>query len=342
MMPGKILPVLLLMPLALSSCFEEDERVAPYPGTVYTINDSIQKYQSYFDLESGTVIKTHRADRWQLGFECGEQGWHIIVNSGDNWFIYDTRQTDMDADVSMPDGTEGLYDVQQAFPDSTATGKWVIPGSGNNTYSNHCYLLGKLAGNGFSDIKKIKFLELSDTSYKFYYKEISGAFSDTVVITKTDSVNYVYYRFESHSQINLEPDKTTYDLMFGPYYDLATQFGLTIPYLVGGALLNPWNTQSYLDSIHDYAFFDFNTLNLQNMNSQRDIPGYRWKSVNVDVSGSGSALYMVKPGYIYLIRTAQYNVYKLRFLSYTLDGKSGFPRFEYRQLSPVAIIPQSR
>ena len=72
---------IILIPIFIS-CFEKDKRVLPYPGEVSTIHDNIEQYESYFDFETGKVIKTHPADAWQLGFECGENGWHILVNSG--------------------------------------------------------------------------------------------------------------------------------------------------------------------------------------------------------------------------------------------------------------------
>ena len=314
---------MVIIPFLVYACFEKDRRVEPYPGIVYTINDSIQLYQSYFDLESGETIKSYRADEWQLGFECGMNGWHIIVNSGAYWFIY----------------TKGLYDIPSAFPDSTAVGNWVNTMETGYSYTNHVYLLGRLVTNGFDEIRQIKFLSLTDSTYTFFYKENSGEYSDTVTIQKNDSVNFVYYSFPHRKQENLEPAKSSYDIVFGPYYDLATEFGVTIPYHVAGAMLNSWDTKSYLDSIHDYSAISFETMDLQSFGSQRDIPGYRWKSVSVDVSGSGTATYTVKPYYVYLFQTSQTNFFKLRFLSYTLDGKSGFPRFEYRALTPLELNP---
>jgi hypothetical protein len=316
----------------LQACFKEDERASPYPGEVTTISDSMQVYRSYFDFESGIVIKSHRANAWQLGFECGADGWHIITNSGANWFVFNTGQNQLDAVLTMPESVKGLYDKQHAWPDSTAVGNWLTYSEGLTEYTGNIYLMGKFVNGAFTDLKQLAFLEVTDTAYKFFYKEQKTGLSDTVWVLKNDGVSFEYYSFDLHRQVNLEPDKTSYDLVFGSYYDLATLFGQTIPYPVGGVLLNIWETSAAIDSTDEYTAIVLETISGLNFTQQRDIPGYRWKTVTVDITGGGAATYAIKTDYTYIFRTAQNNYFKLRFLSYTLDGRSGFPRFEYRML----------
>jgi hypothetical protein len=171
---------------------------------------------------------------------------------------------------------------------------------------------------------------LSDTTYRFAFVEASVR--DTVIIYKKDEVNFSYYSFKEHKQVEPEPEKTGYDLLFTSYYDLATLFGQTIPYQVGGTLLNIWQTSVAADTIHNYSDITYETISQLHFSRQRDIPGYRWKNVVVDITGGGSATYVVKTQYNYVIHTAQGNYFKMRFLSYTLDGRSGFPRFEFSRL----------
>jgi hypothetical protein len=322
---------IILVSLLTASCFEEDERVPPYAGEVTTIYDSVQTNQSYFDFETGTVVASHRSDAWQLGFECGADGWHIITNSGANWFLYNTGQTAFDAVTSMPATVDDLFDVQHAYPDSTVAGNWVQFPEGDPVYTNQVYLLGRYAEGGFTGIRQIAFLAVNDTSYRFFFKEQTG-FSDTVTLVKNDLVNFVFYSFTGHEQVNLEPDKTSYDIVFAPYYDMATLFGMTIPYQVGGTFQNTFQTEAVLDSVHAFADINAMLIPQYDFSRQRDIPGYRWKGVTVDVSGGGIASYAVKEHYSYVFHTAEDNYFKLKFLSYTLDGKSGFPQFEFRLL----------
>jgi hypothetical protein len=322
----RILPSVLLIIFILSSCFKEDVRLKPYNGVITVIPEPIQLNQSYFDFETGGVLASLPSHAWQLGFECTAEGWHIITNSGGNWFIYNTEQTLLNESASMPAKVDHLYDVPSAFPDSTAVGNWTTISPGGNNYTHNVYLLGQYESGKFKDIKEVVFLSVNDTSYRFSYKEELSGLSDTIMILKNDTAGYVYL------QVNAEPGKELWDLAFGPYYDMATYFGVTIPYLVGGSFINTGYTEAVLDSVNSFDRIDAGMIPDYEFIRQRDIPGYRWKSVTVDVSGGGSATYKVKTNYNYIFHTAEDHYYKLRFLSYTHQGLSGFPQFEFKKL----------
>lgn len=308
--------------LIIYSCFDKDERVLPYPGEITSISDSIQTNQSWFDLETGTVVSSNPSADWELAFESNPEGWRVLVNSGADWFIYNTGSEDFATTVGMPVQLEGLYDSQRFWPDSTATGNW--------TLHDNIYLLARYENGRFGKHKKVRFLSFNEDAYEFYY--VDSVAADTVTILKDGESNFSYYSFENNSQVYPEPGKTDYDLVFTSYYDLATLFGQTIPYKVGGVLLNTWNTNAAIDSIRSFAEIGTETISLLNFTGKRDVPGFNWKDVIVDITGGGTATYNVKTNYNYVVRTAQGNYYKLRFLSYTLDGRSGFPRFEYSLL----------
>jgi hypothetical protein len=326
-----ILSVTWLLLIA-TGCFKEDKAVLPYPGEVITIIDSVQVYQSYFDFETGQVVKVNKCNAWQLGFECGPDGWHIITNSGAYWFAYNTGQGDFDAVTDIPASLDNMYDIQHSYPDSTAIGNWVSLIEPAVNYTKNVYLLGKYLAGDFTSIKQIIFYAVNDTSYFFSFKEQGNVMADSVFILKSDSVNFVYFSFDSRQQVNIEPRKSAYDLVFGSYYDLATYFGVTIPYHVGGALLNTWGTEIVNDSITGFNEIGLTDIPSYHFTSRRDIPGYRWKTPTVDITGGGSATYNVKKNYCYIIHTAQDNYFKFRFLSYTLHGSSGFPQFEVKLL----------
>ncbi len=151
----------------------------------------------------------------------------------------------------MPTSIDHLYDVPPAFPDSTAVGNWATISPGGNTYTHNVYLLGHYENGKFKNIKQVVFLSVDDTSYRFSYKEDYPA-QDTITIIKNDSVDYVYFNFDSKQQVNAEPDKEIWDLAFAPYYDLATIFGVTIPYPVGGSFINAGYTEAVLDSVNSF------------------------------------------------------------------------------------------
>lgn len=318
--------------IILSSCFKEDERLQPYDGVITVIPDPVQLYQSYFDFETGRVLSSASVHAWQLGFECTPEGWHIITNSGDNWFIYNTGQTDPNEPMNMPAKVDHLFDDPSAFPDSTAVGNWTTINPEGNTYTHNIYLLGHYENSRFNDIKQVVFLSVDDTSYRFSFSEGSSGLSDTIQIIKNDSVGFVYFSFDTKSQVNFEPASEVWDLAFAPYYDMATNFGVTIPYPVGGSFINAGYTEAALDSVNTFENIQAGMIAEYEFIRQRDIPGFRWKGVTVDITGGGSAIYKVKTNYNYIFRTAEDHYYKLKFLSYTHDGLSGYPQFEFRKL----------
>lgn len=325
---------LLLFILALVSCFEEDTPVEPWPGEVTTIPEDIETYFSYFDFESGEIVASYPANSWQIGFECGSDGWHIQINSGDNWFLWNSYQNDFEADIEPPQSVLWSFDKQSAYSDSTAAGNWVIITDETYTYTKHIYFLGKYIGGNYFNVQRLQFIQVDDKQYNFLQRDEKSGITDTVIITKSELCNYIYYNILSRQMIEIEPRKEDFDIIFGPYYDLATQFGVTIPYLVRGTFINSWQTTAVLDSINDYDRINFEMLDEYVFSGQKDVIGYRWKDIIVDPD-SGTAQYKVKPHYNYIIHTSSDKYYKLRFLSFSIDGVSGYPRFEYKELKPL-------
>jgi hypothetical protein len=320
--------------LILISCFEKDKPVPPYPGQVITIENNIENFQSYFDFGTGLTVSTNAIDIWQLGFEADSSGWHIEVNSGDNWFIWNSHQQNFDAVPDPPVDGQWPYDIQSAFPDSTSVGSWTYMENGVRKYTDDVYILAKYSGGGYINHKHIRFFHVDSNVYRFLYLDKDTGLSDTIAITKNDSTQLVYFDFTEHVQRNLEPADSTYDILFTSYYDLATQFGITIPYLVRGVFINLYQTSAVLDSVSGYDQIGYDKLSDYAFSSQRDIIGYRWKVVSVNVS-AGSADYTVRDNYTYIVKTWDSSYYKMHFLSFSLNGISGFPRFEYRELKPL-------
>jgi len=315
--------------ILFTSCFEKDERVNPYPGEVAIIGDNINEFTSYFDFETGRVVAAHKSDKWQLGFEASPEGWHIIVNSGSGWFLMNTHQENM----SAGEDEVWRYDIQSSYPDSTAAGNWTGLINGRRTYTNDVYVLGRISSGRYIERKLLKFLFLDSMVYKFYFTGEENNASDTITIEKIDSVNFVYFDFGSLAQYNPEPDKQSYDIIFSSYYDLATQFGITIPYLVRGALINTSGVTAAIDSVNPYPGICFENLDDYRLTNQRDVVGYRWKDVSVNPE-EARADYTIRRNYSYIIKTIEGNFYKMRFLSFSLNGVSGHPVFEFEMLAP--------
>jgi hypothetical protein len=328
---NRIIIFLIGISILFSSCFEKDKAVLPYSGEIFSIPSDIELFASYFDLETGKVVKVNPADSWQLGFECGKSGWHIIVNSGAHWLLKNSHQSEIQSLVDSSAGQGWSYDIESVFPDSTAVGDWTVSQGNELISKKEVYFLGKSSGSKYTSVKQLIFLSVDDSIYTFYYQNADKNISDTVTIRKSDTTNYVYYSFSEKQQVNLEPNKSGYDLVFGPYYDVVTEFSVTGPYLVRGVLINQAGTAVVLDSLNSYASIDSSRVNNYQFSTRRDLIGYNWKEVNVDVVSS-SAKYFIKPNYTYIIHTGENNYFKFHFLTYESGGMSGVPQFEYKQI----------
>lgn len=329
--------ILLFMSLMLVSCFEEDQRVAPYvpPDSVESvfIQNSIYTNQIYFDFSSGSIVAENENTEWVLGFECTESGFHIRINSSDLWGVSHTGSADMNADYSDSGEYSWLSDKSDGNPDSTAVGAWVRFDGEEAVYTNEVMLLGQYDGINYNASRKVQFIHVDEQSYTFLVDDLELTHPDTVKINKNERFNYVYYAIKDHEVKLLEPDKDSWDLLFTQYFTiLFTDDGIPAPYYVRGALLNPNLVQSALDTITH--FLDISTSNVQAyaFSSAQDVIGHDWKSVEVSES-TNSAEYKVRPGYTYIVRDTERKLYKFRFKSFFNEsGQKGYPSFEFSKL----------
>jgi hypothetical protein len=332
---------LFVVILFLTSCFKEDEKVLPHdPGDVKTVAIELTRdyrYQVYYDLGSGEVVSTNLKNQWDLGFECGVEGWHVILNTSNFMVAAETGLTDF----SLPIDTAGYqwkFDVSSGNPDSTAIGNWVEFSSPDSVkaYSNEVYVidrgydeLGNLRG-----LRKIVFEEVDDSTYRFRYANLDGTAENTFIIKKDPSVNYTFFSFEDGGkQLSLEPPKYDWDLIFTQYTTLLiTDAGDPYPYLVTGVLSNPSAITIAQDTLYDFSLISLDMVDKLIYSGDQDEIGYDWKDIVGDVN-TGNVSYVVIPGINYVIKDWQGFYYKLRFISfYNNNGDKGYPTFEYQRL----------
>lgn len=327
----------ILLTLSMTSCFKEDDPITPYvppEGLIYIkLENSIYENQVFFDFSSESIKKISSNSTWQLGFESSGDGFHIIVNSSDFWGVVNTESTDFQKTDFDLTGEFWWFDSSTGDLDSTAIGNWVDTTTETFSYTFHTYILGQYDGLKYHPYKKLKFMEVTDSTYSFVSANIDNTETDTVIIHKNDTYNYVHYSLKTSEQISIEPPKETWDVVFSQYQTiLYTDDGVPTPYFVRGTLLNPYKTTAVLDTT--MYFFDIAKEDVYQFHftRQKDIIGHDWKSVEVDEE-SNSAEYAVRENYNYFIVDSEDNYFKMQFLSYTnTDGEKGFPSFQYYHL----------
>lgn len=326
--------LLLAILFAATACFEKDEALVPaqWNGQAFAFSESIYASQFFYSLSSNSIIASSSNDKWDIAFESSEDGWHIRVNSSNLLGIQPTGIMNFDLST-FPISGKWLYDKSDGDPDSTAIGKWVDPSGFDNTYTNEVYLLGKYDGIDYNPIKKIVFTEVDDTSFQFKYADLNGNNFHQEIIKKDTAYNQVYYSFSSHMQVQVEPSRNAWDLLFTQYTTtLYTDQGVAVPYFVRGVLLNPFKVDALCDSLDDFSSITLSMVSTMAFSQKQDAIGHNWKSVEVDQQAN-TAKYAVREKYAYIIRNVDDNLYKLKFTSFFNNNRTpGYPAFIFLKL----------
>ena len=325
--------VAILLSIGFTSCEKAETPIVLPPSNgsqMASVSQGINyENQIFFDFESNTVVKTSQYTMWDLAFEASKDGYHVFMNGGKNVFVYNTGKG-VWADVAtgyqygVKDGNYS-FDAPCGLPDSTGIGEWR---DANGDSKKEIYLIYLKRTNSY---KKIIINSVSENSYSLTYGDMSGN-EKTIEIPKDDNFNYAYFSFDNGGSIvSPEPPKATWDIVF-TYYRYIYRHLENFPYLVSGALLNPYSTTALADSISGYANITYNLVKNKPFSNHRDVIGFDWKDVKIDV-GSNSATYSVKPEKCYVIKTRKNQYWKLHFIGfYDNNGVKGNPSFEFERL----------
>ena len=279
--------------------------------------------QVFFDFESGTIVKTSQTNSWDLAFESG--GDHVFINGGKGLYVYNTHETDASffTNAYFVQQQQWQYDAACGLPDSTAVGVWR---SRTGASKGEVFLV-KMNDETF---RKFVIVRADADQVTLAHGVIDAQQLDTVMIPKNTDYNYSYFSLEKGVVLQPEPPKATWDIVFTRYrhiyYDLQN-----FPYLVTGALINPYETSGIADSSMTWEEIDYDDVANHQFSNFRNVIGYDWKKFVFDNNTGGK--YHVLSHKNYIIRTSSGNVWKLRFLDfYSPDGVKGYPSFEYERI----------
>lgn len=313
-----IVPSLMTI-LVLSSCIKDEIPVdQPDPGDV--IQNEIEmgtdyRYNAYYDFESNTFVKEHLKTEWDLGFETGENGWHIVLNTSKAMAVGEAL-TDF-AGTTDTVGVVWRHDASSWNMDSTAVGDWQAYGG--------VYIVDR----GYSwdgtqlGFRKIEIQSVTETGYTVRFAELDGSNEMTVEISKQNDYNFTFFSFETNAVASIEPPKEDWDIVFRQYTHI---FDEHPPYLVNGVLSNTNGVE--VAEVFDLVFEDITLDDVSSASfySAIDVIGYDWKTFT-----GGS--FTTHPEKVYIVKTTEGLYYKLRFIDFYNDqGEKGTPRFETQAL----------
>lgn len=270
--------------------------------------------QIFYNLESNSVVSSNPKDFWDLGFESGENGWRIILNSA----LFNAVAYVDDTNFEAPVNTSSLdwsYDLSSGDPDSTAMGDY------RNTTGFYVIDLG-IDNNGNSrGFKRLRVLSHSASGYLLRVADLNLNTDTTFTLLKENETNYTCLSLNTYQDAGIEPMKEAWDLMFTQYTYVF--HNPPVPYLVTGVLLNPNNVEVAEPEVN-WSEVTFDIIPELSFTRARDVIGYDWKYFDFD-----SGLYLVDSSKIFVIRDTRGKYFKIRFIDfYDTGGEKGHPKFE--------------
>ncbi len=315
----------------LVSCERKENPIKlPEQGdAVYATVDMGEDYedQIFFDFETNKIVYTSKINSWDLAFETGANGRNVFINGGADVSIYRTDEKNM-ADVIEPPAIlaeDWGFDSPTGLPDSTYMNGWA---EANGISKNEVYIL-KLNPSIYPDtFKKIQLISVDGSEYVIQHANLRSKMATKMVIPKDDNYNYTYVSLaEGGVIVNPAPPKKTWDIVFTRYrhiyYDLDN-----FPYIVTGAMLNPYNTSAFMDTT--YSFKDVNEAVAADGKylNHRNVIGFDWKYYNIE-----QGVYKVRSSRNYIIKNRNDAYWKLHFLDYySKTGVKGAPSFEFQRI----------
>lgn len=314
----------VLCTLLLCSCAVKELPVPKHDsGNVITTAvdmNASYKWQIYYSLENNAVVNQVAKSSWDLGFETGDAGYHIILNTSKFMYAYNTHNTNFAAVTDTSGfGNGKSWDEPSGNLDSTAVKDWRAAGT--------VYILDRGydetgAAQGF---RKIIFISVSTTEYVVKYAKMNGTGEVTFHITKDNACNFSFLSLSATgTQVTVEPPKEEWNICFTQYMHIF--YNPTMPYLVTGCLHNRYNTSAVRESTKTFSALAFSDTYNYTFAAAINTIGYDWKTF------SGTT-YATDPTKCYLLKNSKGHYYKLHFIDfYNSNGDKGNPKWEYQAL----------
>lgn len=310
-----------------------------------TVGGPNEPNQVYIDLSSNKETVVQR-DTWDLGFYSGDQ-FRVVINGS----LYMATSALATTDINSVNTTTvaslqpivavGTFNPNNAsFIDApngdilqTAIDEISEDNSQNPVYlvnlgasiGNTQPVLGSVAIAGdLRGWKKIRILR-NNHSYTLQYADLDDTTYNEISITKDGDFNFTFFSFNTAQIVNVEPQKTQWDLCFTVFTNIldgAGSYGFS-DFIVhnrkGG--VTAYELVDYSISYQNFTALDIDDTLLQ---ESQIVIGSNWRDVFNGTANANSYYILKDPNGIY---------YKIRFLDLLNEsGQRGFPRFEYTLL----------
>lgn len=321
-------PAPIVVPPTESGIIEVDGGGATYPNT------------AYIQFRTGTQTAVAR-ESWDLAFATGPE-FKVLINGTTGAMASATGETDINAvsaaDMSAADSAAIIFSVPNnvgivhvddvSAPLTTP----VIAAISSSEGSNEVYILNR--GSSASTErpwKKIRIIRNGE-GYTLQHANADGTDVTSMDITKDSDLNFVYFSFED-GIVNVEPGKAAWDIAWTAGTSSTNFGGGPIPYFYQDLVYhNIYGGSAAAEVLEeDIAYETFTEQHAETLTfstADRLTIGSNWRAGG----GPGSAPALKEDRY-YVVKDAEGNIYKVRFLSLTKDGERGRPSLEFELVS---------
>ncbi|MDR7129924.1 hypothetical protein J2X69_002270 [Algoriphagus sp. 4150] len=330
-----------------SSCSDDDKPAPvvtpPTESGVIEVNGGGATYPNtaYIQFRTGTQTAVAR-ESWDLAFATGSD-FKVLINGTTGAMASATGKTDINAvsaaDMNAADSAAlvlsfanlvGILHVDDAV---APLSKPAIAAVSSTESSNEVYILSR--GASAVDAKPFKKIRIirNGEGYTLQHADADATTFTSVDIAKINELNFVYFSFDN-GIVDVEPGKAAWDISWtagtsSTPYPQATNGTLAYFYqdlifhnIYGGT----GATEILEEDIAYEAFTEGDALGLTFNTTDRLTIGSNWR---VTQPSPGE----IKQDRYYIIKDAEDNIYKVRFLSLTKDGERGRPSLEFELVS---------
>jgi hypothetical protein len=326
-----IICFIVLVVIAFTSCFKEDEQIIPIEIQQESIPYSMYEYQTYYNISNKSIVSYNHFSDWDLGFESSAEGYHIILNTARYMYAGNTFDTDF-ISIKSSQNTKMYFDHSSGNLDSTVFIDWVdLTIQSSPVFNQYVYVVdrGKDESGEAFGLKKIVFEKMENDTFYIHFANLDNSEEYYFQVPKDPTVNFTLFSFDDGGKfIASEPDKAIWDICFTKYSTvIPDDFGTPTDYLVRGVFLNPYkNIEVALDTVNYFYEILAENMNEYSYSTARDAIGYDWKVFSDDV-------YQIRDYNSYILKNVNGFNYKLRFTNfYNESGEKGYPSFEITEL----------
>lgn len=350
--------------LSLASCSSDDDTPVKGPTVGETLKESVggpnQPNQVYLDLSAAESKSVNRAT-WDFGFSSNSE-FRVILNGS----LKMAAKKLATSDITLPQTADpsvlaigGANLSSNGYVDNP-TGVLAGAGAGIGTAiaeisatdaDNKVYLVnlglavyttkpavGSVSVDGEArGWKKVRILR-SGNGYKIQYADLASATFTEKIITKDAAFNFSFFSLTTGNTVSVEPQKTKWDLNFTTFTNYtmaldAEEKPIEVSYAFSDFIVSnaKGGTQVYQvlvstgGSYADFTKAKVLEANFTASTTDQRIVGSSWRN-----GGGPTSLPSIRTDRFYVIKDAEGNYYKVRFLAMTNDaGERGNVTIEY-------------